>query len=299
MFSVIIPVYNKELYIKCTIESVLKQSFKDFELIIVNDSSTDNSLGVIENFKDNRLRVFTKPNSGVSDTRNYGIVKAQYPYICLLDADDLWLPNYLEELYQLIIKYPQVGFFCGAYSVFAGKSEQKIKTIDLINYNNSPFFKVDFFKASVAMKRVIALTSRVCIKKDILTSLPYIFPSGCNMGEDADVWIRTALNTEVVYSNNPTMLYRVDSINSLMKVEKKISQSYPFWTWYSLPSRNKYKNDLTTRMIYTLVKNGFHNKEYQECIRCLLKCRGWYLLPSRIILYILSVINLFIWKILK
>lgn len=292
MFSIIIPVYNKELYIKQTIESVLNQSFKNFELIIVNDYSTDHSLSIIKSFKDERIKIFTKPNSGVSDTRNYGIRKSQYPYICFLDADDLWLPNYLEELYQLIIEYPQVGFFCGAYSAFTENTKQIIKTIDLSNYNNSQSFKVDFFKASVLTKRVIALTSRVCIKKNILTSLSYMFPTNCSMGEDADVWVRVALKTEVVYSNKPTMLYRVDSISSLMKTEKKISQSYPFWNWYSLPSTNQYKNKLTTRMIYTLARNGYKNKEYQECIHCFLKCKGYYLLPSRIIFQLLTLLHL-------
>lgn len=299
MFSIIIPLYNKEAYIKETIESVLTQSYKNFELIIVNDSSTDNSLSIVKNFKDNRLKIFSKPNGGVSDARNYGITKAQNPYICFLDADDLWLQNHLEKLYKLIIQYPQIGFFCGAYSVFQNNVENIIKTVNLYNYNILPYFIVDFFRASTEVKRVIALTSCVCIKKDILMTLPYIFPSKCNMGEDADVWIRVALKTNVIYSNEPTMLYRIDSINSLMKTEKRISQSYPFWNWYILPSTNPYKNKLTTRMIYTLARNGYKNKEYQECIHCLLKCKGYYLLPSRIILHLLSIFYLLIWKIRK
>lgn len=89
-FSVVIPLYNKEMYIKETLDSVKTQSFRDFEVIVVNDSSTDKSLNIASVYEsDNRYHVYTIPNGGVSAARNFGIGKAKGDYVCFLDADDL------------------------------------------------------------------------------------------------------------------------------------------------------------------------------------------------------------------
>jgi len=90
MFSVVIPLYNKERSVKNTIESVLNQTFQDFEVIVVNDGSTDNSLEVVKSFNDERIRIINQKNSGVSSARNRGIKEAKYEWIAFLDADDLW-----------------------------------------------------------------------------------------------------------------------------------------------------------------------------------------------------------------
>lgn len=107
MFSVIIPLYNKEKFIFETLSSVSNQTFSDYEVIIVNDSSTDNSLNIAKSFeeKDKRFKVYTVPNGGVSKARNFGISKAIGDYVCFLDADDIWKNNYLEEAAYLIKKY--------------------------------------------------------------------------------------------------------------------------------------------------------------------------------------------------
>src|SRR5690606_25848964 len=94
-FSVVISLYNKEKHIQSTIESVLKQTFVDFEIIIVNDGSTDNSEVVAKSFRDKRICYYHQENKGASGARNAAISKANGTYIALLDADDLWAPNYL------------------------------------------------------------------------------------------------------------------------------------------------------------------------------------------------------------
>ena len=108
--SVIIPLYNKESYIKNTLRSVLEQNFTDFEIIIVNDGSTDNSLEIVSSFKDERIQVIHQPNSGASSSRNKAIQSAKTQYIAFLDADDFWFPNHLEELVQLIQDFPNCGW---------------------------------------------------------------------------------------------------------------------------------------------------------------------------------------------
>ena len=97
MFSVVIPLYNKQDCIRNTVQSVLNQTFPDFEINIVDDGSTDRSLESARQFDDPRIRVFSKPNGGVSSARNYGIRQSRKKYIAFLDADDLWYPDYLSE----------------------------------------------------------------------------------------------------------------------------------------------------------------------------------------------------------
>lgn len=112
LVSIIVPAYNAEKYIAETIDSVIAQTYSNWELIIVNDGSTDNTLRVIENYlnKDKRISFITKHNTGVSDTRNTGITKAKGEFIAFLDADDVWLPNNLEKKTDCLIKNTDIDF---------------------------------------------------------------------------------------------------------------------------------------------------------------------------------------------
>src|SRR5690554_857341 len=105
-FSVIIPLYNKEKDVLSTLQSLLAQSFSDFEALVINDGSTDRSWEVVSSLKDPRIRLFDKANEGVSLTRNYGVRHAGARYIAFLDADDYWYPNHLDNLNQLTRKFP-------------------------------------------------------------------------------------------------------------------------------------------------------------------------------------------------
>ncbi|HOA81558.1 MAG TPA: glycosyltransferase family 2 protein, partial [Defluviitaleaceae bacterium] len=111
MFSVVIPLYNKELSIGNTIQSVLDQTYQEFEIVVVNDGSTDNSLQIVEQINDPRIRIINKPNGGVSSARNRGIKEAKSEWIALLDGDDLWTPNYLIEMKNLINDFHNNKFF--------------------------------------------------------------------------------------------------------------------------------------------------------------------------------------------
>ena len=109
MISVIMPLYNNEKYVLDTIQSVVNQSYIDWELIIINDASTDNSGFIVQNFlkekKDNRIIfIDLKENKGVSFARNLGINKAHGKYISFLDSDDLWDRDFLKLTYNMMIK---------------------------------------------------------------------------------------------------------------------------------------------------------------------------------------------------
>ena len=99
--SIVIPLYNKGFIIHKTIKSVLEQTFTDFEVVIVNDGSTDSSFEIVSQFSDKRIKLFQQENKGAASARNVGIEKATSNLIAFLDADDFWYPNHLEELVKL------------------------------------------------------------------------------------------------------------------------------------------------------------------------------------------------------
>src|SRR5690606_20104795 len=155
--SVVIPLYNKELSVRNTINSVLDQTFKEFEVIIVNDGSTDNSLEIVQQFEDDRIRIIDKPNGGVSSARNRGIKEAKYEWITFLDADDLWEDNHLQILNDMIADYCQYKVFCTSYT----KSNQKLPPTQ----NNNVVVIEDYFKE--AIQHHFFWTSVTCIHNTV------------------------------------------------------------------------------------------------------------------------------------
>ena len=125
--SVIVPVYNVEHYLSKCINSILNQTFKDFELILVNDGSTDNSLNICKKYlkKDNRIKIISKTNGGLSEARNYGLNKAIGKYVCFIDSDDFVEQDYLSELYHTSERLDADITICGFYTV-----DEEYKRID-------------------------------------------------------------------------------------------------------------------------------------------------------------------------
>lgn len=290
MFSIVIPLFNKEKFIAETLHSVVLQSYHDYEVIIVNDSSTDNSLAIAQTFEvDKRFKVYTKLNGGVSDARNFGIEKAAGKYICFLDADDIWEKTYLQEVYRLICKYPDNDVFCLGYSFFNNVIEDTYAKFNLRKYIKTDDTVIDFFRYSVLKKGSIALTSAVVISRSLIESKQLKFKTGCSMGEDVDFWVRACASKDIVYCNKTLMFYRCSCEDSLTSWGiSSISRSYAYWNWYSIMSSSSYKDKFTTRMLYTTAKMGLKTHEGLLIRRCLLKIEGSYLFISRIILFIRS-----------
>lgn len=290
MFSIIIPLYNKEKYLFETLSSVELQTYKDFEVIIVDDSSTDNSFNIAKTFeKDKRFKVYTKLNGGVSDARNFGIEKAVGQYICFLDADDIWDSSYLQEVYRLIKKYPDYDVFCLGYSSFNNVIKDAYVKYNLRKYIKTDDAVIDFFRYSVLRKGSIALTSAVVISKKLIERNQLKFPKSCSMGEDVDFWARACALKDIVYSNKSLMFYRNSCEDSLTSFGyKSISRSYAYWNWYSMMSKSLYKDKFTTRMLYTTARMGLNTHEGKLIRQCLLKIEGSYLFIGRIILFIRS-----------
>lgn len=216
-FSVIIPLYNKEKDIKNTLSSVLNQSFKDFEIIIIDDGSTDNSTEIINEFNDKRITLISKKNEGVSIARNFGIEKANFEYIAFLDADDYWHPNHLENFAALINKYPEHKWYASAY--------EKKRSSALTTKINSPIMKkgknwsgvINGFFDNCYIDS-LSNSSNTCFKKSFYINLGG-FNTNFTHGEDTDLWIRAALNSNLVFSNNITSTHNLIGNNRSTEIK--------------------------------------------------------------------------------
>jgi len=202
-FSVIIPLYNKEKYIQNTLNCVLNQSFDNFEIIVVNDGSTDRSLEILEEFADSRLKIINQPNQGVSAARNIGMENAQANYFCFLDADDTWKENHLQVFYDTIPKFPEAKMYCGRYVTQISKNTLiKNNFIDIDESYEG--YVTDFFKSSFINR--VALTSAVCIHKDIFNEIGG-FNISVSSGQDLEYWIKIGIKYKVSITNSETLIY--------------------------------------------------------------------------------------------
>ena len=143
MFSVIIPAFNAEKFIARAIKSVLRQTNQNFEIIIINDGSQDQTEAAISQFEDNRIVYLYQENSGVSAARNRGILASKGEYICFLDADDEWKSNHLEVVSSLINQYADCGMYVTGYDVRLNNGEIVHKSQQILKHVDDECFKSD------------------------------------------------------------------------------------------------------------------------------------------------------------
>ena len=192
-FSVVIPLYNKQNYIAGTLQSVLAQTFTDFEIIIVDDVSTDKSLEVVKTFTDKRIKIISHTtNSGLSATRNTGIKNTETPFVAFLDADDTWKPQFLEKIHQLTLSFPNADLFGTKYEeVYPDKVIEFPLQIETGIIN-------DFFKKE--RNKHIYCYSSICIRKEAFDKIGF-FNENISVGEDVDFNVRANLACTLAYCN--------------------------------------------------------------------------------------------------
>lgn len=231
MISVVIPLYNKQDEIANTIVSVVNQSYRDFEIIVVDDGSTDNSPKEVLKFTDERIRLITKENGGVCSARNRGIKEAKGNYIALLDADDTWDPNYLLEQIKLIDDFPDCAMWGINFAeVENGKLIRELPTGlskgfrgIVKNYFNMPGRISDLF-----------CSSSVVIRKDVFEKIGF-FDERLKYSEDVDMWWRIIANYPVAFYDRYMVFYNYDASNRAMKRDRKLKYWLPYY-----PEKYKY-----------------------------------------------------------
>ena len=252
MISVVIPLYNKEKSIKSTIESVLAQTYINFEIVVVDDGSTDNSVDVVDRINDARIRLIKKNNGGVSSARNAGIIEAKGDYVAFLDGDDLWHPLYLETLNQLIIDYPDAAIYGLGFARINDNKILELANTELIRgvvhnvWDNYPGFWTG--SSSSSRQRLIDVG---------------LFNTKMTHGEDIDMWWRLLLSGHGAYDSKVLAFYRQETENRAMNKVIPLEKHIPYYIDNYAEER---KNNISFRryfdreMLYRLYPYLFDSK---------------------------------------
>lgn len=207
MISVVMPLYNNEKEVQRAIASVFAQSYQQFELIVVNDGSTDNSLYIVQSYRDDRITVIHQKNQGVSAARNIGIRAAKYGLIALLDADDEWDPDFLKTIIALSETFPECSVFATNY--YYRDQQGTVREAVLRGLAPMPFRGVmkDYF--SVAAQSDPPLwSSAVAGRKSAFESVGF-FPVGITIGEDLLTWARLAVKYSIAYTSERHAIFHL------------------------------------------------------------------------------------------
>jgi len=211
MISVVIPLYNKLDHIIRTVDSVLAQTFTDYELIIVDDGSTDGSPTLIERRRGEYIKLIRQVNEGVSNARNHGSKVARGEIIAFIDADDTWEPHFLAEIVNMYSEHPEADCFTTSYQFVVGRGRYHNPKIRFKKRMRTSGLLDDYFEVS-ARGDLPFMMSSFCIKRDIFNQF-HGFPEGVTMGEDQDLFVRAALNGRIAYSPSVLAFYHLDSSN--------------------------------------------------------------------------------------
>lgn len=210
-FSVLMPVYNAELYLRQAIESVLQQTFTDFELIIINDGSKDSSKAIILSYKDDRIQYIENENNiGLIATLNKGIALCSGTYILRMDADDVCYPNRFEKQADFLKNHPKAGV-CGSWVKLIDKDGNI--TGDIINQTKSELIKIHLLFS------VPLIHPSTCIETSLLKKNLY---ENILAAEDYDLWCRLASQTE--FANIPDFLLQYRWHDTNVSKEKAVIQ---------------------------------------------------------------------------
>lgn len=205
-FSIIVPLYNKVEYVERAINSILNQTYQNFEIIIVNDGSSDGGEKKAESISDTRIRVVNQRNQGVSIARNSGADIAKYDFLAFLDADDVWLDTFLEEVNMLINRYPKAGIYATNNYFIYPNGKIIFEKYDWLFHGDESGIIVDYFATFVKMGKSPFSNSNVCIPKNIYKEVGGYMP-GVKLTEDSDLWCRIASQNDIAFSIIPLANY--------------------------------------------------------------------------------------------
>lgn len=214
-YSVVVPLYNKAPYVRKALDSIVSQTFRDWELIIVDDGSTDGSAAICEEYLSTlytihrtpleNIRIISQPNSGVAKARNVGVENSSAPFVCFLDADDWWESEYLEEMDKLIAEYPDAGIYAANYIYYKlGKTHVALNLAR--GYMNYP--------DAYLHGEMPIWTGATCMPRRVFDEMGG-FPVGIKLGEDFLLWAKTALKYPVAFCEKPLAYYNNDVPASL------------------------------------------------------------------------------------
>ena len=241
MFSIIMPTFNRADFIRKAIKSVIDQTFINWELLIIDDGSTDNTKEVVSNFSDPRIRYIHQINKERSAARNNGIQKSKGSFICFLDSDDYYLDDFLAEFYKEISKnnFKNAFYFC---NTFCEKSNGVIE--------KSPGANEHFLGNYDFLLNNTIGTPRVCLPSGILKT--NLFDVQIRIGEDFELWMRLINGLEIKYIKSYTQVFLDHdkrSINNNVIIQSLISIEI------RVKTASKYKDNFS-KEAFSIFKNN-------------------------------------------
>lgn len=261
MFSVIIPLYNKPDSIQDTLTSVLQQTFDEFEVIVVNDGSTDQSREKAAEITDSRIRITDQKNGGIASARNTGIKQSNFRYIAFLDADDIWEPDYLAEQKKLIEDYPGAKMWGTSWGTI--RNNVKTRTDHGIADDFRGYFENYF---GTLKKTNLFFTSAIVIDKTVFNELE-LHDERITSGQDLDLIYRIILNYKVVFYNKEFAHYKLDAENRISLNQPPLSGQLPYFIEKYNPYRDSHPDfkthfdRLCLRNLYPYFLKGKYQRE--------------------------------------
>ena len=218
--SIIIPVYNKRDYVRKAIESVMAQTYTDYELIVVDDGSTDGSGELCDELvrlsgitQMDKVRIIHQANQGVAAARNNGVAVSQGEYVAFLDADDWWAPTYLERMMWLIEHYPEAGLYaCNYWYVKTGKTRVGVTKVSSVQCSVSSDWTVGYINYPKTYYENVGMpvwTGATIMPRRVFNEMGG-FPLGIKLGEDFLLWSKVALRYKVAFLNEALAYYNND-----------------------------------------------------------------------------------------
>ena len=272
-FSVVIPLFNKQDSIARAVKSVLGQTYKDFELIVVDDGSTDNSLAVLNGNTDYRLNIISQENQGVSAARNRGVAESDSGYICFLDADDEWHPEFLYEISILLQEEPDCALYITACHEINEKGLVKPGLL-----SSAPESKglIDNFYHLFREYPLLINSSNVCVNRDYFLKAGG-FPEGIRYGEDIYLWLILADMGNVSVSHRKlSTIYRDAENRAGDSIDNEIGYHVKYFLGEGIHSiKEKHQKDLIKFVLKSAVFHALYAtlagkrslaRMYAECI---------------------------------
>lgn len=275
--SVIIPTYNSAHFIVEAVDSVLAQTFTDFEVLVIDDGSKDNTKELLAEKYGDSIQYFYKDNGGVSKARNFGIEKAKGKYVAFLDSDDAWITEKLEKQISALEKNLENK---ACYSSFYLCDENLNPT----GINPSER-KADVLTDLLLIGNVVATPSTVIAEKELFQQVGG-FDYELSQCADWEMWIRLATKTEFIYIDEPLLKYRIHGANmsknaALLEKDTILLMEKGF-ALPNLPGSVKAKKNEALAKVY-MVSAGtyFRAKQYRDFLRCARKAVALDLKQSR------------------
>jgi glycosyltransferase involved in cell wall biosynthesis len=210
-FSVVIPLYNKEKYVRQAIDSILAQSFRDFEILVIDDGSTDESLNVAQSFRESVRIISHERNRGLSAARNTGIREAKGDFVVFLDADDYWKPEFLEAINQLTEQFPQASLFATAYEEVYPNHTIKPKVM-LGEVSDLNILITDYFARNLGQP--LYNHSSLAVRRSFFDKIGRYDPS-LTFSEDVEFGLRANLASPLAFYTKPLSCYRAWAENQI------------------------------------------------------------------------------------